>query len=184
MATATTEPTSLRAGDSAAWVRSVEGYSPADGWQLAYALVPRSGGAKHTIATAVSGAGWSVDLKATDTAGYAPGAYTLVAVVSRGTERATIFTSACEVLPDLMEVDAQDTRSSAEKILAAIDAWLEKRAGWAGEKQVGDTRIKDHPLQDLLALRKTYEGIAARERSTKQLLDGTGAAPGRVWVRM
>lgn len=184
MATATTEPTSLRAGDSAAWVRSVEGYSPADGWQLAYALVPRSGGAKHNITTAASGSGWAVDLKSTDTATYAPGPYTLVAVVSRATERVTICASPCEVLPDLMEVDAEDSRSSAEKIIAAIDAWLEKRAGWAGEKQVGDSRIKDHPLQDLLALRKHYEGIAAKAQATKQLIEGTGGSPGRVWVRM
>jgi len=183
MTTQTTEPTSFRAGDSASWERTFAGYLPADGWALAYRLVPRGAGSAIDIATVAAGESFAATLAATTTAAWAAGDYTLVGVLSKGAERVTVYSRACEVLPDLMAASATDARTTPAKIVEAIDAWMLGKAGWAGEKQVADRRIKDHPLPELLALRDYYAKLAAGERTLEALLSGAGASS-RVNVRM
>lgn len=181
----THEPSSIRAGDSVAWSRAVAGYLASAGWVLAYRLVPRAGGTPiDIVATAdADGDAFAVSLASSDTEGWAAGDYTLVGVVTKGVERATVYGAACEVLPNLMAATAADTRSPAQTIVAAIDAWVSGKAGWAGEKQVGDRRIKDHPLPDLIALREHYARIVAGDAALQMLLTGSGGG-GRVNVRM
>lgn len=179
----THEPSSIRAGDSVSWSRTVAGYLASAGWGLAYRLVPRVGGTPIDIAAGVAGDAFAVSLASSATAGWAAGEYTLVGVVTKGTERATIYGAPCEILPNLMTAAAADTRSPAQIIVAAIDAWVSGKAGWAGEKQVGDRRIKDHPLPDLIALREHYARIVAGEAALQMLLTGSGGG-GRVNVRM
>lgn len=184
MATAT-EPTSLRSGDSASWSRTVEDYGPGAGWTLSYALVPRTAaGVKHSVIGVANGDGWDLTLSAADTAALSSGPYTLVGVVTKGSDRRTIYSGACEVLPDLMQASAIDTRSDAQKIIESIDAWLANRAGWAGEKMVADRKIKQHPMPELIALRQHYEGILARERELAAFAAGRPYIPGRAVVRM
>ncbi len=180
-----TEPTSLRSGDSASWSRTVEGYGPSAGWTLSYALVPRtSAGVKLNVSGVANGEGWALTLSAAQTATLSAGPYTLVGVVTKDADRKTIYSGACEVLPDLMQAAALDARSAAQKIIESIDAWLASRAGWAGEKMVGDRKIKQHPMPELIALRQHYEGIFSRERELAAFAAGRVYAPGRVVVRM
>ncbi|MCR6700866.1 MAG: hypothetical protein NVV68_06840 [Dokdonella sp.] len=56
-----------------------------------------------------------------------------------------------------------DTRSHARKVLDAINAWLESRSPAAGEMQLGERRIRNHPIPELLAFRDRYAAMVAAE---------------------
>lgn len=185
----TSEPTSICAGNSARWTTSLAAFPASAGWSLAYRLIPRAGGSAHSFAASAEGDDFVVSLSVSATSLFQAGEYTLVGYVERGAdqalERVTVHTSTLTVLPDLTTVAALDGRSPAQQIVEAIDAWLSGRAGWAGEKTVGDRSIKDHPLPDLIKLRDYYAQQARSESATQNLMQGIGLGGGsRVMVRM
>jgi hypothetical protein len=185
----TAAPTSIRAGDSASWIATIAAFPAGDGWALAYRLIPRAGGSAHAIAASAEGDDYTVSLSVSATSLYAAGEYTLVGYVERGAdetlERATVHTSTLTVLPNLTTTATLDGRTSAQQIVEAIDAWLSGRAGWAGEKSVGDRSIKDHPLPDLITLRDYYAQQARSDVAAQNLMQGIGLGGGsRIMVRM
>lgn len=155
-------PRELRAGDSAKWRRTLADYPAGDGWQLTYTLVGRN--AFHAIPAAADGDGFTVTLSTSDTAPYAPGHYSLVEYVSRAGDRHTLGSTPLQVLPDLASVSTGvDTRSHARKVLDNLNAWMEAGDLSAGEMQLGERRIRNYPLPELLALRDRYAAMVARE---------------------
>jgi len=185
----TAEPTSLRAGDSARWTKSLAAHPASAGWQLHYRLVPRAGGSAHSIAASAEGDDYAVSLSVSATSLYVAGEYTLVGYVEWGAdealERITVHTSTLSVLPDLTTTANLDGRTPAQQIVEAIDAWLSGRKGWAGEKALGDRSIKDHPLPDLMRLRDYYAAQARSDQAAQNLTAGIGIGGGsRVMVRM
>lgn len=179
-----TVPKSIRAGDSTVWRSSFADYKASAGWALAYRLVPRSGGAAKDIAAGADGDDFEVSLSASDTASYVAGEYTLVGRVTKASESFTVYADVCTVQPNLMTATSLDDRSTARRIVEAIDAWLSGKAGWAGEKTLGDRHIKDHPLPDLIRLRDRYAQDIAAEDAAASLFAGEGSMRGRVMVRM
>ena len=185
----TTTPTTIRAGDSASWTASIAAFPAGEGWRLAYRLIPRSGGEARSIAASAEGDDYAVSLSVSATSLFQAGEYTLVGYVERGAdqslERFTVHTSTLTVLPNLTAATSLDGRTPAQQIVEAIDAWLSGRAGWAGEKTVGDRSIKDHPLPDLIKLRDYYAQQARSEAAAQALMQGSGLGGGsRVMVRM
>ncbi|HSD36090.1 MAG TPA: hypothetical protein VLC92_01195 [Rhodocyclaceae bacterium] len=178
-----TEPTSLRAGDSTSWTKSLPDYPASAGWVLAYRLVPQAGGTASTIPTVAAGDDHAVILTGEQTAEFFVGDCTLVGAVTKLAERITVVTRSCTVLPDLMAAGVSDPRSTARKIVEAIDAWLSGKAGWAGEKQIADRHIKDHPLPDLILLRDRFARDVASEDARLAILNGLGRS-NRVRVSM
>ena len=179
-----TIPSSLRAGDSASWSVSLADYPASAGWVLAYRLVPRVGGDAYDIPSTAAVDDHVSALNATQTGAWVAGDYTLVAAVSKGSARATVYSGPCAVLPDLFTAAAADTRSQARQIVDAIDAWISTRAAWAARKTVSDRTIESYPLPDLLHLRQTYEIKARREEAAAALLAGQAPAlAGRVMTR-
>lgn len=157
-------PCEIRAGDSARWSRTLEGHSPADGWTLAYTLVSQT--SMFSISASASGDGFEVELTSSDTAGWPPGRYTLVEYATRSAERATTGNWPIRVLPDLAGATAGvDTRSPARRIVDNIDAWMQSKNIAAGEVQLGDRRIRQYALAELLELRDYYAAQAARDES-------------------
>ena len=62
MAIVTTEPTSITAGDSVAWTRSLSDYPASAGWSLAYTLI--NAAAKITINASAAGDDHAVSVSA------------------------------------------------------------------------------------------------------------------------
>src|SRR6185312_2016653 len=50
-----------------------------------------------------------------------------------------------------------DTRSHAQKVLDAINAWLESKAPVAGSFEISGRKISYYPLADLLKLQSRYQ---------------------------
>lgn len=182
--TATTEPTQLRAGDSVAWTRTVDGCPASAGWVLAYRLVPRAAGTPIDIASSASGDDFVVSVARTTTAAWAAGAYSLVGVATKGTERVTVHSDDCTILPDLMSATAWDGRSTARQIVEAIDTYFRTRDRAVIEKQLGDRRLRFQTDAELIATRNFYATQLITEDAAAGLAAGIGMSPSRVQVRM
>lgn len=167
----TTEPASIRAGDSLSWLISLPDYPAASGWSLSYALVNADG--RITLTSAASGNSHSVTATAATTANYKAGTYTYHCRVSNGADVVTVAVGTIDVLPDLATMVALDTRTHAAKVLAKIEAWLENHDPAVAEYEIAGRRMKYIPIAELLKLRDRY----SRE------VRGQGGKSGRIYLR-
>lgn len=171
-------PAQLIAGDSLRLAIPSGDYPSGAGWAVSLVLQPLAGGAPVTVAATASGAEWIVAIASSTSDDLAPGAYRYLIAASLSGDRTTIEVGELAVLPDPAK-PAQDQRSAARRALDAIDAVLEGRASSEDMKfTFADGRaLEKIPHADLLALRKHYARIVARE-ATK------GRGPKRVLVRL
>ena len=170
-------PTTLRAGDTATWRRSLGDYPASGGWQLKYTLVATSGA--YNFSATADGDDFVVSVAPATTATWVAGAYNLTEYVTNGTDRYTLATTRVQVLPDLAAASTgADTRTHARKTLEAIEAWLESRAPAVAKVEIAGRRIENYPLSDLLALRDRYKAEVAREDAA-----ANGGRTGRLLVR-
>lgn len=121
------EPREIIAGDTIQWTRlDLETTYPSGTWTLKYAFRGIS-----VIAPALTG--YSVLIKAEDSAKIKPGEYWWDAYITKGSgstlERYRVGHGRMTVKPDLEGIQGQyDGRSHARKVLDAIEAVLENRA--------------------------------------------------------
>jgi len=119
----TSEPQTLRAGDTWKWRREDLIAYPATAWTLKYRFKNAAGGFEVT-ATA-DGANHSVTVAAATTAAYAAGTYDFVAWVAYSGEEYTIASGRLIVEPDLRGLSAAaalDGRSDMRRILDQLKA--------------------------------------------------------------
>lgn len=123
-------PGSLIAGDSWAWrADGLAAVYPAPDYSLAYHLAPRCGGAAIVAEAVRDAAGLRVSVAADASGRIAPGAWVWSLKVTRAStsEVVTIAAGAVTICPN--PASGADTRSQARRLLDAINAVLEKRAG-------------------------------------------------------
>lgn len=174
----TTEPLSVRAGDTWKWTRSLADY-PASTWTLKYRFKNAAGG--FEITASASGDDYSVTVAAATTAGYASGSYTWIAWVEGGSsEKYTVDQGTTTVGSDYRSGTATlalDDRSHARKVLAAIEAVIERRASQDQmEYTIEGRSLKRTPIADLLKLRQKYQAAVAAEDAAAKMAGGF--APG------
>lgn len=167
----TTEPLTIRAGDTVTWQRVLDEYPASDGWTLKYRLLYASGSPAASWSSTGSGSVHTISLAASVTADFAAGDATLCPYVERTVnavlERQSLGTLAVTVLPDLTQVASVDARTSAQRILADLRAALEGYLGSANativEYSIGDRTMRFRSSEDILALIGYYEGIVRAE---------------------
>ncbi len=171
-------PASLIAGDSLRLSIAGGDYPAAEGWSVAMVLQALAGGAPTSVNATVEGGDWLLMLTSTASAALAPGSYRYLIAATNEGDRQTIDHGELLVKPDPAK-PATDQRSAARRALDAIDAVLESRASSEDLKYTfADGRALDKiPHGDLLALRKHYARIVARETNK-------GRGPKRVLVRL
>lgn len=159
------EPTTIIAGDTIAWTKSLADYSAADGWALSYVLLS-SGKTPLTISSSASGSDHAVSVAAATTAAYAAAVYHWTSMVTKGTERKTISTGTVQILPNpATQVNTYDPRTHAEKCLAAIEAVLEGRSSDSiVEYQIDGRMAKRIPHLELVRLRTLYAAEVRRQK--------------------
>lgn len=74
------------------------------------------------------------------------------------------------------------TTTHAEKMLTAIEAWLEGKDPGVAEYEISGRRMKYIPMAELLKLRNYYRAEARRATAAASYAAGTGD-PRRVFVR-
>lgn len=186
----TTEPTTITAGDTVQWTKTLSDY-PADAYALNYTLQPISGGTPLEVTAAASGTDHAVTISAATSAGYSSGDYrwfSFVSDLATSTQRFTLEHGSLSILPDPATfTTASDLRSHARTVLDAIEAVLEGRATSAQAEYSlnvagNQTQIKYIQIADLLKLRSYYAAEVKREDQAEAIAKGMGSG-NRILVR-
>ena len=180
--TPTIEPTSLQAGDSVTWRRQLPDYPATDGWQLSYRLINAQ--ARIDIVATADGADYLVVIPAATSALYAPGEYTMVAQVTRSTDRHTIGQQAITIKPDwAAAATGQDTRSTTRKALEAVQAYLaDSNNIKAAEYEIAGRQLRRYSLSEVWAHRDRLAFEVSKEDAAARLAAGLPSNR-RVFVR-
>lgn len=182
------EPTSIRAGDSLTWDRSLPAYPASAGWSLKYRLLFPAGTAVDITTTGVADL-YSVALTAASTAGWTTGAATLLAYLEKGAgpslERITLSQNSVTILPALYAAATLDNRTQAVKALAdartALAAYMANGQAHVAEYEIAGRRMKFRIASEITDLIAYYEREVAKERVA--LAIQSGGTPGRVLTR-
>ena len=179
METPTAEPSVVTAGDRIKWERELPDYPASDGWVLTYAL--RNAAGKIDIASTASGSKHVVNVAPDIAPAWVPGDYQGQGYVTKAAtnERYTVVRWSVRVLPNLAAQNgAYDSRAHAEKVLASIEAVIEKRATKDQEEYAINGRsLKRTPVADLIHLRNYYRSEVARLKRAEKRARGKRATP-------
>lgn len=179
----TTEPESIRAGDTWRWTRELSDY-PAGTWTLKYRF--RNASAGFEITAGADGTTHSVSVAASTTTGYAAGGYNWIAWVESGDDKFTVAEGVTQVLADFRATAATaalDARTHAQKMLAAIEAWIESSDPAVAEYEIMGRRMKFIPIGELMKLRGKYRIEVANEQAAARLARGE-QIPRRIQFRI
>jgi hypothetical protein len=166
------EPRSARAGDTWAWTRDLPDY-PAGSWTLTYLLYSAAG--VWPITATADGDTHAVAATQGETSQIPAGRFDWTASVSDGTDRYQVGSGAIQVLPDLSSAASYDGRSHARRMLDAINAIMEGRAGEGDIDLVrtsfGD-RAAEFDLERLMRMRQQYAWACQAEDNAERLARG------------
>ena len=169
MTTATTEPSTIVAGDTAKWLRSLDDYPATAGWVLTYTLV--SAAQRYTFSAAASGTDHLVTVAATTTAAWVAGSYSWRAQATKAGEVYTVGSGTLTVRPSFAA--ATDGRSHARKTLDAIESVIEGRAtSEVSDYTIGGRQLRYIEVPQLLALRDRYRAEVLREDAAQRAAAG------------
>lgn len=175
----TTEPTSVNAGDTARWLKSLADYPASAGWVLTYTLVNAT--QRITFSATAQGDDHLVTVAAATTAAWAAGAYDWRATASLAGEVFTVGGGRISIAPAFSA--AVDARSQARRSLDAVEATLEGRASSStAEYEIAGRRLKHIPVPELLQLRDRLRMDVRGEDAAAAVAAGL-QRPGRVYVR-
>jgi hypothetical protein len=176
--TQTTEPVSVTAGDTVAWLQSLVDYPASGGWVLKYALRSRVG--KIDLAAVASGDSHLISVTAATSATWPAGSYQYQKFVEKGsgdnTERVTLGLGSLNVAPSLAAMTvATDTRSWARRSLDSIEAVIEGRASRSDKSYVINTgnsqrSLESLTIKELLAARDDFAGRVWQEERPESLI--------------
>ena len=96
-----------------------------------------------------------------------------MAVVTSGDDAFEVDRGTCRLLPKYNADAALDDRTHAKKVLEAIEAVLENRAGKDQEEySIAGRSLKRTPLDELYALRSKYRAEVFAERLAEDARNG------------
>lgn len=185
----TREPSKIVAGDYVQWKIALSDYPASDGWTLSYVLANSS--AQETFDAAASGDDHLVTLAAATTAAWAAGGYRWTAYVTKADERYTVRgwgaedgTGRIEVVENLAaQSSGYDTRTHAEKTLAALKAMIEGRATTdQATRIVAGEVIGSMPVHRLLEFYDKYKAMVEAEKKADDIKADLGH-DGNIFVR-
>lgn len=174
-----TTPTKIDAGLTAAWVLETPLYPAADGWTIQYEMV---NAAEHISFSSTTEDGrHKVIVSAATTGAWTPGEYMFQAVAVKGLEKYLVEGGSVIVVPSFSE--SFDARPHCKKVLDAVEALLEGKAGKDVAKYIiGSRRLDHYTFPELLVLRDKYQAEWRRWQQGEKLRQGIGGG-GNVLVR-
>lgn len=167
MSIPTKEPSSITAGDSVSWNKTLGDY-PANVYNLKYRLAPIAGGATTEISASANGTTHEIRLTPADTDTYNPGDYRLIPVVtdianSGATVTKTLETTRLTVSP---AADSElDLRTNAELTIAELRETYRKLArNTISSATVNGRTYNRNSMADLRAEIVYWENKVANEQ--------------------
>lgn len=167
----TIEPSTATAGDTIQWSKSLPDYPASAGWVLKYAL--RGVVGTLDITATVSGPSYL----ATGVMPAVAGDCTLQGFVTNGSEKHTIYIGTIKLTPDISALaGTYDGRSHAKRVLDAIEAVIEGRAGKGDQELTIDgTRLVKMSAEQLKLLRTYYRNEYTAEQRAENVRNGRGS---------
>ena len=180
----TTEPTTLRAGDTWQWRREdLASDFPATTWTLTYYF--RNATGKFDVSASADGSSFAVSVAKATTAALPPGDWDWLAVVESASERFEADAGRLTIQPNLATSAPYDGRSFARRMLEAIEAALESRAT-TDQLDLLDSAMGDRSLSRdkgaLIALRTQFRAEVQAEDNKARIK--AGGAPRNRLVAM
>lgn len=166
----TTEPTTVNAGDTIRWTKTLPDYPASAGWVLTYTLL--NAASKVTITATASGSDHAVNVSAATSATWTAGDYAWRAQVALAGDVFTVGEGRITVAPSFGAATL-DTRSSARRALEAVEAYLADPSNLTAAKYMIAGRSLDRfPLPDLWAHRDRLRFEVAREDAATRAAAG------------
>lgn len=178
------EPTSLIAGDTAKWLKSLAAYPATEGWTLEYQLINKNH--KITIAATPQGNDFLINVAAGVTVNWAADEYAYRAQVSKSGEVYTVASGTIIVKPSF-NVNNLDTHTPARKILealmAAYQTALTDRA-FVQEYEIAGRRMKFMNMSDWIKAIEYWKTQVTLEARADNLVNGlSGGFGNKLLVR-
>lgn len=170
-------PNPITLGETLEWEKDFNDF-PADEWTVTYYF--RGAGTGIDVAGTADGTTHVFTVAATTTANMAAGRYDYQAVAVNGTEKHIVDEGLVTVRPSLAALTTgttYDGRSTAKKILDAIDALMQGKAALDQQKYLIATGVPGFTSQreaeriqptELLELRKYYAALVVAENRNKK----------------
>ena len=172
--TPTTEPTSITAGDTLTWQKSLADY-PAPTWVLKYRLINATG--KIDITAAASGTDHLVSELAAVTATWVAGSYAWTAWVETVTQRVTVGSGTIVIKPNLAALTTYDARSDAalivDQLMAAYKTYTASQ-GNVAEYEIAGRRMKYRSSAEILDQINHWKAVLATEKRAERIAAGLG----------
>lgn len=185
----TTIPSKIIAGDSLSLsLLAPDGCSAAEGWTLSLTLVPfgSSGAAKIVTTTGAdpdNAAAFLLSVPSVTTSSWSAGEYSWVTSVSKASERSTFASGRTAVQADPATATTLDLRTTARKVLDAIDAYLADASNLdAASYTIAGRSLSRFPRAELIAERSRWQSEVAREEAAARMAAGLSDRR-RVYVR-
>lgn len=176
---ATTEPGTIRAGDTLTWSKSLSDY-PAPTWVLSYSLVNAS--ARHTFSATADGTDHLVSVASSVTDDWAAGTYRLVGQVTDGASTFTVTDLTVTVKPSALA--AVESRSGLRRELDVLEAWYGgDRSVNISEKSIGNRALRYWDPAELLLYYQKVRAAVKQEEAAERLASGIPTTPARVLTR-
>lgn len=174
----TTEPSSVTAGDTIAWTKTLTDYPATAGWVLKYRLINTAN--KIDITATASGADHLVSVAAATSTSYVSGWYDWQAYVEKAAERYTVDNGRIQISPNLAGVSAAgfDDRSQPRRILdsllSAYETAITSRA-FVQEYEIAGRRMKFNTKADWIMEIDYWKAQVASEERSAKINAGLGA---------
>lgn len=174
------EPSTVIAGDTARWERSLPQYPAEEGWLLDYTLINATG--KLILHALGTGTLYKVEATPEDTESWPPGEYAWRAQVKRSGEAHTVAEGRITIRPNFGAVETLDPRSSAKQALDAIEEYLRNPNNIKAKSyEIEGRKLQHYDLADLWAHRDRLRLEVAKEEQAA--CAAKGLQRGRVFVR-
>ena len=179
----TREPSSVVAGDTIAWRKTLSDYPASAGWVLKYRLINAAG--KIDIVASAAGDDYAITVSAATTAAYVAGQYTWQSYVEKAGERYTLETGRTFIKPNLSaQAGGFDIRTSARKTLDLLNAAMVEHGAnaWTQEYEIAGRRMKYRSPAEFDSLRNRLKAEVAREEAAERIAAGLGGRS-KIYVR-
>jgi hypothetical protein len=177
------EPTSIMAGDTIPWTKSLSDYPASAGWALSYAFRLQQGAGVLNVTASASGDNFAATITAAQSALMTAGIWIWSSYVTKTTERYHISSGTLTVSPNLAAIDyAIDLRSSAKKALDnALAMWEAVKLGQT--VMLNGRTYTQHNLKDLILFVNQCKSDYAKEVQAEKF-ETTGINTRRIGVRL
>lgn len=171
--TATTEPEEVIVGDTWTWSRSFSDYPASQGWVLTYYV--KNDTQSFQISCTANGNDHVATMSAANSAALVPGTYRYWARISLSGTSYTVAQGELKLLPNPAAQGAYDFRTTATRIVDALEQLALRRAGGRQQVTVDGIAMVFDTQADIIKALGYWRQQVANEQQADRIAKGLGS---------